>query len=327
MNIDIISSASKKYIGRGLEIKAAVCGFITGLPVLFIGRPGTAKSAIVRDLAESSGLSFGYRLLGRESRMADIWGPLSIKGLQQDTYERCWDAGLQRAEIVFLDEIFKAPAGVLDSLLLALNEKEYVEGAEVWELPWKAVFAASNEWPSTQFDAILDRFAIRVEIGYLNETSARLLVHASITGGLNIELPEWTPAQPEKWPTLDQSLAVEYVNLVSCLPISDRRKVTFARLVAAVAFVNGRQHVVKEDIMEAVAMGGWNRPNERDQAIAKAMAILNGQVVVTALKDRAKEIVKSPPTEETKQDAARILSFLTAYKVPCPELEAWLAGL
>ena len=102
--------------------------------------------------------------MSRFSTPDEIFGPVSISKLKdQDTYERIIDGYLPTADVVFLDEIWKAGPAIQNALLTVLNERVYRNGEKEIKLPLKAVIAASNELPTEGegLEALWDRFLIR----------------------------------------------------------------------------------------------------------------------------------------------------------------------
>ena len=106
-------------------IDGALCAVLAGEHVLLLGPPGTAKSALVRAIAQAFGGTYFERLLTKFSTPEELFGPISLKALEQDRFARVVTGKLPEAEFAFVDEIFKANSAILNSLLTLVNERVF----------------------------------------------------------------------------------------------------------------------------------------------------------------------------------------------------------
>ena len=161
----LLASMGKGAFERDEAISLALLTALGGESIFLLGLPGVGKSMIARRLkmAFKDATSFEY-LMSRFSTPDEIFGPVSISKLKDgDTYERVIDGYLPTADVVFLDEIWKAGPAIQNSLLTVLNERIFRNGKQDLKLPLKAVISASNELPAEGegLEALWDRFIVR----------------------------------------------------------------------------------------------------------------------------------------------------------------------
>src|SRR5262249_5861064 len=128
-------------IERDEVIRASLVALLARQHMVVLGPPGTAKSALVTSLAEristqnGGGLrSFAY-LMTRFTTPEELFGPVSVAGLKRDEYVRITAGKLVEAELVFLDEIFKASSAILNTLLKVANERIFHNGDQEMQVP------------------------------------------------------------------------------------------------------------------------------------------------------------------------------------------------
>lgn len=157
---------------REAEINGSLLAVLSGENLLFLGPPGTAKTQLAKNICQSieEGNFFNY-LLTSFSTPEELFGPLSLKALEEDKFRRKIDGCLPTAHIALLDEIFKASSAILNSLLTILNEHKYHNGQELVDVPLLSVFGASNEFPdeNDSLEALYDRFLFRYRLTYIQD--------------------------------------------------------------------------------------------------------------------------------------------------------------
>jgi MoxR-like ATPase len=177
---------SVALVERDEVIRAALVALLARQHLFVLGPPGTAKSHMMIELArrislqQGAGLrSFTY-LMTRFTTPEELFGPVSVSGLKQDEYKRITAGRLVEAELVFLDEIFKASSAILNALLKIANERLFNNGNQEMSVPLISLFGASNELPQgNDLEALWDRFLLRLRVGYVSDSGFSKLIRAA----------------------------------------------------------------------------------------------------------------------------------------------------
>lgn len=161
-----------KFVEREEIVEAILLSVLANQHCLLIGSPGTAKSALVSEFAKLvKGGNYFQWLLSRFSTPEELFGPLSLKELEQGVYKRNTTHKLPEAHLAFLDEIFKANSAILNSLLTQINERLFYNNGTPVQTPLMSVIGASNEYPEEGegLEALFDRFLLRFEVDYIHD--------------------------------------------------------------------------------------------------------------------------------------------------------------
>lgn len=243
-------------IERDEVVRLALLSALAGEHLLLIGEPGTAKSVLARKLHLAfRGGEYFERLLTKFSVPEELFGPLSIKALENDCYLRLTERYLPAASIAFIDEIFKANSAILNALLTLLNEREFDNGDARHTVPLISVIAASNELPDDEgLEALYDRFLCRYLVKPVSAQHFADLLQLQETPGVPDENLPFT--HPELAAIQYQSAGVELpdevIRLLQSLReylqqqqlyVSDRRWRKVVKLLKVAALTNGQTQV------------------------------------------------------------------------------------
>ncbi len=286
---NLLKSLSKGIFEREEVMSLALLTAVAGESIFLLGSPGVAKSLLARRLkfAFADGKAFEY-LMHKFSTPDEIFGPISIKKLKdEDKYERITESYLPNANVVFLDEIWKAGAPIQNALLTILNEKIYRNGEQEMQVNIHALMSASNEIPEENegVDALWDRFLVRYYLQEIRQAKNFLLMLTHTEDTYKDDLPIDQKIKTQDlllWQKdIDQiTLPAEVLNTIqvvklnleeynthpnttSPLKISDRRWKKIARLLRASAFLHDRNAV---NLMDCFVMAHalWQRPEQFD---------------------------------------------------------------
>ena len=120
---DVLEPMKRAFVGKDEVIDLLGVSLVARENLFILGPPGTAKSALVQELARRiEGQVFDY-LLTRFTEPNEIFGPFDIRRLREGDLVTNTEGMLPEATFVFLDELLNANSAILNSLLLVLNER------------------------------------------------------------------------------------------------------------------------------------------------------------------------------------------------------------
>lgn len=288
----LVKALSNGVYEREETIKLCLLAALAGESVFLLGPPGIAKSLIAKRLIQAFDNSqfFDY-LMTRFSTPEEVFGPLSIQELKDNgKYVRLVDGYLPTAQVVFLDEIWKAGPAILNTLLTVVNERTFKNGQDVLPVPMRLLVTASNELPEEDsgLEALFDRMLVRVFVNRIQEKQnfkAMLMGEGPTVKELEPGLAI-TDEEYESWQQyideihLSEEIFEKIYELKSMveeraeagedfasedseLYISDRRWKKSVRLLKASAFYNGRDAINPLDIL-LLQDCLWHSPESRN---------------------------------------------------------------
>lgn len=227
----------------------------------------------------------------------------SLALYSQGLPEMITEGKIPDCHICFLDELFKANDGVLNSLLKALNERKYTNEGITTEIPVISFFSASNEIPNFNnpeekcLRALYDRFDFKVCTRNVEDRGNRMkILKAKQNGtdcyiGTSITLDELWHMQDEVTAVAVPESIYEIGDNILCelrrkeITVSDRTYFNFAPVVQAEAWLNGRDTVIPADL-KALVNYLWDKP-EQYSVVAEVI----DKLVTNPLGDKLDELL------------------------------------
>jgi MoxR-like ATPase len=329
------SELASRFPERKQVIDGCLCAVLASEHVLLLGPPGTAKSALARALAQAFGGVYFERLLTKFSTPEELFGPISLKALEQDRFKRVLTGKLPEAQFAFVDECFKANSAILNSLLTLVNERVYHDDGAPVKVPLVTLFGASNELPEgKELEALFDRFLLRFDVQYLLQPAnlRAVLLAAEPAAGTPGTMAQLKRAQAEVGrvkitdDTVDALIQIRDVCRGEGIVASDRRWKKTLKIVQAAAWLGGEHATAPEDLALLVD-SLWREPSERPK-IARLVGKLAdpigtmAQEILDAARETAERVGHLHATDRKQYvaQAASAIDQFTSQKEKLAEL-------
>ena len=261
----VLARAGKIILGKETEIRQAAACLLAGGHLLIEDLPGMGKTTLAHALARLLGLQFSRIQFTSDLLPADITG-VSIFERENSAFR--FLPGPVFAQLVLADEINRATPKTQSALLEAMEEGQVTAEGQTRELP-KPFFVIATQNPTHQIgtfplpESQLDRFLMRIELGYPDRHAERALLAA---GGQRTQAEQLTPLlRAEDLPALQQEVAAIHaasplIDYVQALVEATRQNPAFQHglspraglaLLAAArawAWLAGRDMVLPDDV-------------------------------------------------------------------------------
>jgi MoxR-like ATPase len=195
---NLIDEVGRVVVGQEMMISRLLVGVLASGHVLLEGVPGLAKTLMVKTLAAAIHTGFSRIQFTPDMLPADVIGT-EIFNPREGTYSV--KQGPIFSNLVLADEINRAPAKVQAALLEAMQERQVTIGGKTFrfEEPF-LVLATQNpieqEGTYPLPEAQIDRFMLKVVVGYPSKEEERKIIDRMATGQPATEVnPVATPAQ------------------------------------------------------------------------------------------------------------------------------------
>lgn len=331
----IRSELAGRFIERRREIDILCISALARMHSVLLGDPGEGKSSLVDSfVARIDGATIFKTLLTRFSTPEELFGPVSIQGLEQDVLRRLVEGYLPTARFGFLDEVFKANSSILNAVLGLMNEREFRNGTQMLQAPLEFLIGASNEMPQGEdLGALWDRFTLRILVKALSEVGHRQFMDDERVRRTSAALGVDVSGRSGTTLTLDQLVLLQKVVLQVSLPDdvldswyrirealakagyavpSTRRSGWLLSVIAAYAVLQGRTVAMPGDL-SILAHVLWQHPKE-ERAVASLVMMESNPLLAQAqdlfdkLVDAAEECFKfhrdnpaATPVEKTQK--------------------------
>ena len=261
----LIDEIEKVIVGKHTEIVLLVTAMLAGGHVLIEDVPGVGKTSLASTLAKTAGLDFRRAQFTPDVMASDITG-FNIYNRSTEQFE--FREGLVMTNILLADEINRASPKTQSSLLEAMEENRVTVDGVTYGVPDPFMVIATQN-PSGYVgtyplpEAQLDRFAIRLSMGYPTEAEEVNILEGrrgknpldAVRAVTNVDKIREIRAAVAQI-TVDEAVCKYVVALVQAtrksrsisLGASPRASIMLMRLAQAYAFLRGRDYVIPDDV-------------------------------------------------------------------------------
>jgi len=263
------AEAGRALIDRERELELALCCFVSGGNLLVEDTPGVGKTTLVKVMARLMGLDFKRVQFTNDLLPADILGSQVFDAARQSFF---FHRGPIFAQLVLGDELNRASPRTQSAVLQAMDEHEVTIEGQTHALP-EPFFFVGTQNPHDQVGTALlpesqvDRFLMRIALGAPERDTQRKLLerHRGFAGTLGFDIQSLnvlaSPEELTRWQREAASVHVaeavsEYIlDLFEAArargwSLSPRASLGLQRAGQARAYLNGREHMLPDDIQE-----------------------------------------------------------------------------
>ncbi len=261
---EVIAAANRVILGKEPQIRLALACLLARGHLLIEDLPGVGKTTLAHTLARLLGLQFSRIQFTSDMLPADIIG-ISIFDRERSDFR--FLPGAIFSQVLLADEINRATPKTQSALLEAMEERQVTTDGQTRPLP-EPFFVIATQNPSSQIgtftlpESQLDRFLLRIELGYPDHDAERALLES---GGRRDLLPLAACFTPDQLAPLQEQAAAVHVSgalldyvqtLVEATRnsgqfihgLSPRAALALLAAARAWAFVAGRTMVLPEDV-------------------------------------------------------------------------------
>jgi MoxR-like ATPase len=261
----VINQVSQVILGKERQIRLALTCLLARGHLLIEDLPGVGKTTLAHVLAQSLGLDFHRIQFTSDLLPADILG-VSIYDHEQRAFN--FHPGPIFAQLILADEVNRATPKAQSALLEAMEEHQVTAEGETRALP-EPFFVIATQNPAYQVgtfplpESQLDRFLLRIEIGYPDSRAERALLKGrdrrALMGQVRpcMEVQELIALQEAVLEIHVSEALFDYLQAVLeytrhapqyHVGLSPRAGLALLRSARAWALVEGRDHVLPEDV-------------------------------------------------------------------------------